>query len=213
MRLIFVRKPTFVTPVTSITQVLSATNSADATIDFPGGIQAGDLIVLFDNCFNISTPADVTPTGFTRIGSSATTSSVRSNLWYKLATGSESGALTCMGPGLVRGQCMYVFRGNVPATTITPGSAAQQATDGNPTLQTVTASSGVAPLVVIGAYACPSGTVDPRTFSTTKDGEISPAGGFYLAYKIYNSSPANSDIDMDDEGGGNSLHSCYIQMA
>ena len=89
-------------------------------------------------------------------------------------------------------------------------AAAGETTDGNPSAQVVGASSGTPPLIVIGAYGT-TGTVDPRTFSTTKDGEIT-ADSFnaYLAYKIYNSSPQDSSIDMDDEGDANILQSCYL---
>lgn len=205
--------------LTSITQVGTST-STGATINFPAGIQAGDLIVLVDRAigsFN-TLPTDVTPSGFTLIGTvnqAATGSpfvSVRQNLWYKLATGSESGALTGMDGAGSDHKAMYVFRGNKAASVLTVGSVGGQSTDSDPTAQNVTASSGVAPLVVIGAYGS-TGTVDPRTFSTTKDGEINPSVNCYLAYKIYNSAPADSSIDMADEGSGNSLQSCYIQMS
>lgn len=167
--------------------------------------------------FSGTPPADVTASGFTRIGSSQSGTSSsgffseRQNLWYKLALGTETGALTGMS-GTANAKAMYVFRGNVPAALITVADVAGQITNANPTAQVVDASGGVAPLIVIGAYGS-ANAVDPRTFSTTKDGEINPSAFLYLAYKIYNSSPADSSIDMDDEGDVNILQSCYIQMA
>lgn len=203
--------------LTSITQVLSAT-STSSTINFPGGIQSGDLIVLIDRGFQASTtpPADVTPTGFTRVGSSLTLASglasVRQNAWYKKADGTESGALTGLNADFANDKVMIVFRGNTPASTLTLGGSGAEITDGNPAAQNCPASGGLAPLVVLGAYGS-SGAVNPRTFSTTKDGEVNSSTSLYLAWKIYNSSPANSSIDMDDEGNLNTLQSFYIQMA
>ncbi|HWE21758.1 MAG TPA: hypothetical protein VG758_32045 [Hyphomicrobiaceae bacterium] len=48
-----------------------------------------------------------------------------------------------------------------------------------------------------------------------KDGEINVVLGAlnaYLAYKIYNSSPVNVTVDMDDEGT-NELYSCYVSCS
>ena len=71
--------------------------------------------------------------------------------------------------------------------------------------------------MVPGGYGCANGTVNPRTFtvggSAAKDGETQATGGSadnWLAYKIYNSSPADVVIDQDDEGDNNALVSCYI---
>lgn len=207
------------TALSSITQVLSAT-STGSTINFPGGIQAGDLIVFLDVCFASAfqpTPTSVTPTGFTSAqdvnggGSASPFTPGRMTLWYKLAIGSESGALTGMNNTTMY-KTMYVFRGNAPATALTMAGNGGNLTDGNPTAVVVGANAGVAPLVVLGGY-CSSGTVDPRTFSTTKDGEINANVRSYLAYKIYNSGPASTSIDMDDEGATNGVLGCYIQMA
>ena len=49
--------------------------------------------------------------------------------------------------------------------------------------------------------------------SPAKDGEVANGTTPYLAYKVYNSSPANVSVDMDDEGDGNTLQSCYIEVA
>lgn len=204
--------------LTSITQVLSATSSA-STINFPSGIQAGDLIVLLDRAGSFNTSVtDVTPSGFTRVGNSLTLTDIgtfvqyRQNAWYKKATGSESGALTGLNGTTFNFKAMYVFRGDVAANTLTVGGAGEEITSNNPAAQNCAASGGVAPLVVIGCYGS-TGTINPRTFSTTKDGEITPAVNLYLAYKIYNSAPANSSIDMDDEGAVNGLQSFYISMS
>ena len=46
--------------------------------------------------------------------------------------------------------------------------------------------------LVIGCYQS-SGTIDPRTFSTTKDGEASfHTNAMYIAWKLYLAAPADS---------------------
>ena len=119
-------------------------------------------------------------------------------------------------------KAMYVFRGNIPATSLVLGGNGTNSTAGDPAAQNVTAGSANPPLVVFGVYGAIglSGTVNPRTFSTTKDAEIEAVGDgtfsndvdLWLAYKIYNTAPADTSIDMDDEGTGNFLMSGYIQM-
>jgi hypothetical protein len=212
------------TPLISITQVLSATSTA-ATIAAPPGIQAGDLLVLFDQAVSVfmGQPTLVTPSGFTnRIDLGFTSSGVtgvRCAVATKLAVGTEGGtSLTGMSGATSNDKALLVFRGNVPAVSHTVADAGQEGTDGNPAAQTITAASGVAPLVVIGGYGnAGGGTINPRTFTTggvgSKDGEITSNVWHYLAWKIFITSPADCVVDMDDEGSGNALLSCYIQMA
>lgn len=210
--------------LTSITQVLSAT-STGTNITAPSGIQAGDLIVLYD-CATaaIGSVTEVTPTDFNSIAAIAVGTNARAVASWKLALGTEgSSSITGMaaaGAGSTT-KVMYVFRGDIPASLITVASTNSQGTSGNPTAQTVTSSSGVAPLVILGFYAARDDiTISPRTFTVggvgAKDAELESNGTFgdtWVAYKIYNSSPQNASIDMDDEGSANLLVSCYIQMS
>jgi hypothetical protein len=110
---------------------------------------------------------------------------------------------------------LVVFRGNVPIAVATPNTWGHEITANNPVAQSVTASGGTPPLVVFGGYRSNSAAVDPRTFtvggSPAKDGEVASTSNLsYLAWKIYNSSPADVSVDMDDEGGTNMLQSGYI---
>lgn len=188
----------------------------------PSGIQAGDLIVVLD--FGVTDPggppADATPSGFTQASTAASTTA-RAKVSYKIAVGSESGAsVNGMDGNIGEGKLTYVFRGNVPITSVVVNDPGAEMTDGNPVAQTVNASGAVVPLLVLAAYACGTGVVNPRTFtvggSAAKDGEInvtdviSGDGDMWLAYKIYNSSPANVVVDMDDEGFDNTVLSCYL---
>jgi hypothetical protein len=204
-----------VAPLTSISVFSSATSTA-TTITAPANINAGDLLVLLDRAENLGVdpPTLVTPTGFTSIGNITTYLYSMQNLSYKLAVGTEGNAtITGMSGDNYARKALYVFRGDVAAGTITVMSYNGEATNFEPSSQTVTASSGTYPLVVIGAYSTFNTALSPRTFSPAKDNEITPVNDFYLAYRIYNSSPANTSVGMEDEGDENMLQSCYIQMA
>jgi len=201
--------------LTSITQALSATSTA-STITAPSGIQAGDLIVLLDKAANsfLTAPTAVTPTGFTN-ASNVTSAITRQMLSWKKADGTEGGtSITGMNGSANNTKIIYVFRGNIAATTVTPSTVNGQATSAAPTNQNVAASGGTAPLVIVAGYGCASGTIIARGFSPAKDGEIEQAstGDLWLAYKIYNSSPADVTISMGDFGT-NFLQSMYIQMS
>jgi hypothetical protein len=204
--------------LSSLSFVDSAT-STGASVTGPAGILPGDLLVLFDRAVAAGSgtpPTTVLPSGFTSIsnspGSNAAPNSVRSILSYKIADGSEASASLTGMNGSSNGKMLAVFRGDAPVSSVSPSTPNAETTDGNPASQNVAASGGVAPLIVVGAYGCGTAAVDPRTFSPAKDAEItsSGTGTRYLAYKIYNSSPADVTVDMDDEGDLNSLQSCFI---
>jgi hypothetical protein len=225
--------PGFITgaKLTTVTVFATATAQNSATITAPANIQAGDLIVMVDQASGgiVGTPpAAVTPTNFTALVTSFTAGTSRMCVSYKLAVGTEGGtSITGMAGASGGGSAkvMYVFRGNKAATALTVASANSQGTTGNPNPQSVTASGGVAPLVVLGFYGMEIGTagaVNPRTFTVggvpAKDGETEAVGDStldvdtWLAYKIYNTAPADVSVDMDDEGAGSLLASGYIQM-
>jgi hypothetical protein len=186
--------------------------STDDTITVPPNIQAGDLLVLADigQDFGAVTPA--TPTDFTALASftpSATTAMVVS---YKEADGSEgSTSIAGIDPVFANKKALAVFRRSPAATMITPSTVNSEGTTGNPSSQNVAASGGDAPLVVIAAYYG-TGGVDPRTFTPAAGGEINPDTILFLKFRIYNSAPQDTTVDMDDEGT-NGLVSCYLQMA
>jgi hypothetical protein len=212
--------------LTTLTQVLSSTSTTN-TITAPSGIQAGDLIIMVDSGgggVETNPPADVTPSGFTRIGTSLTFDggtfgpSVRQNLWYKIANGTEGGvSLTGLNAVVADNKVIAVFRGNKPISSVILSTPTGQATGGNPTAQNIDAASGAAPLVAIAAYGAPDDTIPTRTFTVggvaAKDGEVNSSGGCYLAWKIYNTAPANIVIDMDDTGDLNALQGVYISCS
>ena len=213
-------------PVARVT-TLSLFGSATAfgpTVTAPASILAGDFMILADYAYNNDNlPTNVVPSGFTQIvttgfepadGARVTTS-------YKIATGSEgSTSITGMN-NESEGKCLYVFRGNAPITSVSVSTPNAQGTGGDPTAQSVLAGSGTPPLIVFGVYYCSTtdgqNPLTPRSFSPAKDGEISntTVQQLYLAYKIYNSSPQNTSIDMTDfpPAGINTLQSFYASMS
>lgn len=206
----------------TLTQVLSATSVNLATITAPVGIQAGDLIVMLDSPSALGIPPTaVVPTGFTSIvNTSATiggTVGMRMICSYKIAVGTEGGtSITGMDGSTADDKVILVFRGNIPITTITPADTDGAMIGTDPVAQTVTASGGASPLIVFGAYSS-TNTIDPRTFTVAgvaaKDGEVNSSNFNYLAWKIYNSAPADVVIDMDDEGTAMGMQSFYLQAA
>lgn len=206
--------------LTTITQVLSATSVA-TTITAPSGIQAGDLIVMYDYAFGIyGVPGDVPPSGFTVISNLTDGSNNRAIAAYKLADGTEGGtSITGMTGSSPSAKAIYVFRGNIRAKTATVGDVGATQTSGNNAAQVVNVAAVLPPLIVLAFYGS-NGSIDPRTFSPAKDGEIESFNdGTYgdaecwIAFKIYNLSPADTTVDIDDEGDENTLQSCYIQLA
>lgn len=197
-------------PVTALSFVNSSTSTA-ATIVLPA-LQAGDIIVLFQEADGPSVPAGVTPTGFTNIANLTDTLDYRVMVDWKIAVAADNGAtITGMNGVSDDRKIAVVFRPDADLITATLFSVATQYTSGNPTAQNVTSTNGPIPLVVIGCYFC-TYVLDPRTFSPAADGEVANSTAMYLKYKIYNSSPADTSVDMDNEGSGNYLISFYISV-
>jgi hypothetical protein len=213
-------------PLTTITLALSGTSPSpgnSSTITLPSGILLGDLIVIADAADGNTTPSAVTPTNFTAAVASTTATGIRMCLSYKLADGTEGGTVITGMAGNGGGSAVkvcFVFRGNQPATAVTTNSPVSEGTGNNPSAKNITSGSAILPLVVIGAYTATvgSGGVNPRAMVPAKDGELEGVGngsGFdhdlWMAYKIYNSSPADVAIDMEDENF-NIIMGCYLTM-
>lgn len=189
----------------------SVTSSA-GTLTVPATVQAGDLLVLLDFALNSSgSPTEAYETDFTKIGT-ASFSPRRLSLSYKIATGSEaSTAIGSAQDGTSSDRhILAVFRASAPITSVVVNSVFEQGTNADPSPQNVTSASGDVPLVVLGAYAAAS-AISPRGFSPAEDGEFSPDTNSYLKYKIYNSSPADVTVDMEDEIQ-NYLISAYLEV-
>lgn len=195
----------------SIVQVASASNSANVVCP---SVNAGDLIVHLDYSLNnIGSPTTVIPTGFTQITNNVAGSVARQIASYKIAAGSEGGTtLTGMSGNIATRRIVVTFRRSPVAIAATVSTPNGEGTSGNPALQNVAASGGVAPLIVFGCYGS-DGSVDPRTFSPAKDNEVAQATNLYLAWRVDNGAGQDTSIDMDDEGNANILQSFYIALS
>ncbi len=186
------------------------------SITAPASIAAGDVIVFLNWARDVGLPTTAIPSGFTSI-SNVSLTNARVILSYKLAVGGEGGStLTGMTSGtddLVI--IVLVFRGNVPATSATVQDAAGEMINTAPSDQVVNASGGNPPLIVLGGFAS-TGAFTPG-FSPSADATFSDTSStgpqLDLAYKIYDSSPADVTMSKTDTGNRNTIVSCYIEMS
>lgn len=205
----------------TITQVASATSTAN-TIVAPANIIAGDILVLLDRAIStITSPTAVVPTGFTSISNltgsvPSAFGSQRQIASFKLAVGTEGGGtITGMDGNVSDSKVLVVFRPSIPAILLTLLGVGGQSIATDPTAQVVPSSAGAPPLIVLGFYGVSAGTIDPCIMTPDKDGEVAQGTVNYIAWKIFNTSPLNVSVDMDDEdtdAGGNILQSCFIQV-
>jgi hypothetical protein len=192
-------------------------NTANGAITSSAPIQAGDLLVVLGESSIVAGGAAAFPPGFSPGVQAFNTTTAKSGIFFKIATGTEGTSVTGFSAGgssPIAFNLLYVFRGNVPIAAAMAGSPAFEATANNPAAQLVAAAGGTPPLIVLGGYLA-NAALDPRGMTPAKDGEINVVLGAlnaYLAYKIYNSSPVNVTVDMDDEGT-NELYSCYVSCS
>lgn len=190
--------------------IASDSNTNSATIDIPvAGRAAGNLCVLVQYSYNAdSEPSYANPTGFTA-SAHATGSDSRGYITWKILDGTET-TLTGLD-ATTDYKHIYVFGSGW--TTGTPLSINVINVNSNPAADTVTASGGTVPLVVIAAAFGKTGA-SFSTFSPTYDGIISSTDG-ESAYKIYaaGDTPVNHTIDMGDVGTDNYLANLYIELS
>jgi len=187
---------------------LDSATARAPTITVPAGVRNGDVGILLDAASNTgSTPASVTPSGWTKVQENSNFPQ-RQIFSVKVLTASDAGATVTGMSAFNEDKTLLVLRPDIPAATLTTASVNGQATSSAPTNQTVTASAGAVPLVVVAGYT--SGTLS-LTFSPTQDGTVSTTYQ-QLRYKIYNSSPADVTVGMSD-GGNNAMQSFYLQVS
>ena len=108
------------TELTSMT-VVTHTSGGDGTtaqVTAPGGIQAGDLLIIMEYGPDVTSNIDgQIPTGFTKI-QDAEHAAVDQRIHYKIATGSESGTTYTGQTGSNENMWIGVFRGNVAITGV-----------------------------------------------------------------------------------------------
>ena len=194
--------------------VASATSSAQ-TIVVPSSARSGDVLVLFDSAQNRQNttgafpayPTATLPTGFSSVINATSQAEVfggdevskRQLVSARVAAvGTAGSTLTGMvndaGTSGSTSKILMVFRFPLGATTFTANDVEHQApSGGNPSAQTVNASSGAAPLVVIGLFD----QQNTASFSPAADGTV-VQGVIRMSYKLYASSPQDVTVDVGD---------------
>lgn len=205
--------------VSSVSFVASAASTGQS-VTIPAGAQANDIAVLCNLAWgSVSVPTIARPSGWTQLAAGSVAGDLTTAVTsYKKLVGGDAGSsitgMTTGGGSSEYDNLMLVFRGNIAISSVTPSTWNAESTAGNPALQTVSAEGQTAPLVVIGFAAkgqstAAFSTASPAFDATVSNGDSDIIGG----YKIYNSSPANHSIDMNDLGMHNHLHSGYLKVA
>lgn len=187
------------------------------TIVAPNDIQAGDLLIFADKTWASGIPPTNMPPGFTAISNVTDSVEWRQLVSYKIADGSEAGAALA---GLVKEfsgsyKILLVFSGNFTGASV--NSVNGEMTGGDPAQQTVAASGGAAPLLVLGVYSANGSAQPARSFSPAEDGEVGITQlntGLWARYKAYNGPGTNTTVDQNSPSSSvsNGLQSAYISV-
>lgn len=200
---------------------VTSTTSTGSTITCPT-CQDGDLLVLFDWGEDGSTPAEVVPTDFTKAYgfSSGTAPRPRGVISFR-AVGPGEGAtlsgstITGVNGGTSNWKALQLFRdsaGAISSVQVAVSSPATNTATGDPADIVVPANGQPSPGIIVASYYAGSGTVSPRTMSPAKTGEQTVDGDTYCAWKLYDSSPADVTVGMDDEGSLNIVGGAYLHF-
>jgi len=128
----------------------------------------------------------------------------------KILTGSE-GSVTGMNGATENDKIGLVFRPSIAISTVTAHSINGQVGSADPTAQVVDPSAETTAVIIVGVAAHRSATLSFSTFSPAADATVLNSDSDIIAgYKIYNSSPASTTIDMNDLGSFNWLGSLYF---
>jgi len=108
--------------VTFVSAGTGSGTTGNPTPGYPTNMQSGDLILL-QVTVRDTTTTPTTPTGFTALYSADSTGTGRQWIYYKFATGSQSGSLTVsIGGSVAKIARMYAFR-NVALSSFTEGGS------------------------------------------------------------------------------------------
>lgn len=197
-------------PYPTTVSVRTTVSGTGSTITVPSTVKQGDLLVLADTS-NVVT--DVTPSGWSQ-ASGTTTTGIRTNISYKIATDADVGATITGMAGTTR-KVLVVYQGNYPfgSVRLSPTINAQSTTAA-PSNQTITMSGIRAPIIAMAVYGKTTATTPTRGWTGGTPTEYSSVStsGVYVKTLMYNvgSSPANATISMTD-AGTNTLQSLYFR--
>ena len=177
---------------TGLKFLASSESAASAGITIPADAQPGDVAVLVDS----GLAQDSTPSGWTRISLAEAISGfflyLSTTISYRVLQSGDAGSTVTARTDTRK--LLLVFRPDRPASSVAVGSLNSQGTFSDPAQQTVSASSGAAPLVVLAVYRAPS-TLSSLTFSPAQDGEVTQSDRMAVRYKI---AAVDLTVDMPD---------------
>lgn len=180
-----------------------------------GAIAAGDLAVYLDVVSGAGTPTAVTPSGFgnhINVVGAAGGDDERGMISSAKLTGAET---SITGMSDVRtNKVGLVFRPSRAFTSISAaGINAGAFTSGDPAGQVCDPSAEVSAVVLIGSAFVDQDTAAFSGFSPAADGQVTNTSAALRAgYKVYNSAPQSTSIDMADLNNTNWLSSLYFTV-
>jgi hypothetical protein len=204
--------------------LVGISTSTASTCNLPAGIQANDIGLLVQRSTGSgSAPSDVTPGTWSSVTANSitlnTTVSVTRVSWkWKQLAGSET-SITGMNGAAANTKAIVVLRPSFTYSAVTFFSSAQEATIGNPALQTISTAGAQMPAAVFGYAAC--ATTDALTASGTLLTTGTAFGSFNISgsviclgsFALMNDALANLTWDMTDAGAGNILQSIGLYVS
>lgn len=199
-------------PVT-LSQVGSASSIIN-TITIPVGARAAnDIAVILASYRNTGTPADYTPTDWTKIGTvlqPSGTALIRVNAYYKILNGAESTGVTTSPSGLTwSGSQIWVWRPSSAISTVTVNNLTQLGS-ASAISHTITTNGVAGPLIAIGQAAAQTNTTAPwlswtgiaatQTFFREDSGSSDPTAGAYTLVNGGSTAGSNITASITDLG-------------
>lgn len=189
-------------------------------IDVPSFVRDGDFVLMLDTATGASTPSTVVVSGWTSHSNITGTgagvdANIRSILSSKLFTSADTGTtLTGMNGSEIERKIMWILRPTRKIISYTVTVAGHQITSGNPTAQTVDATSARAPALTFG-LAASRGTINTFAWGAaiTPD-DTNPASTTRAGSRFFPTaaSLASGNIDTVDEDDFNVLCSGYVEF-
>ena len=201
----------------TLTQVGSG-SSLTNTVTIPVGARSANDIAVILASYRASsgTPADYTPTGWTKIGTvlqPSGTALVRINAYYKILDGTESTSVTTGPTGSLTwtGSQIWVWRPSSAISTVTVNNLTQLGS-ALAISQTITTNGVAGPLLAIGHASAQTNTTagwlswlgiaTTQTFFRTSDGSAGgdPTTGAYTLVNGGSTAGSNITVSVSDIG-------------
>jgi len=190
--------------------VASSSPDNNVAIVLPSEARAGDLAILVDAYIGYFPPG-VLPDGWSLISNVFTSQVVqarpprsfgfRTIVSYRILHSGDTGKRV---DGMTAefgstSKVILVFRASRSISTVRVKGLSEEATFARPAPQSVTASNGDVPLVVVASYVTTS-SIQTLAFLPHEDGEIAN-GSAFVRYKIFNASPSDVTVDLGPASG------------